>query len=55
VQVSCNDFDLVWELDSCYQLEKLATLYKVGGRVVLLVLPLLPMVLLGVLLIVWQC
>ena len=28
--MSCNDFDLVWELDSCYQLEKLATLYKVG-------------------------
>ena len=35
LQVSCNDFDLVWEVDSCYQLEKLATLYKVGGGVVL--------------------
>ncbi|PRW59252.1 hypothetical protein C2E21_2426 [Chlorella sorokiniana] len=27
LKVSCNDLDLVWELDSCYWLEKLATLY----------------------------
>ncbi len=31
LQVSCNDLDLVWELDSCYWLEKLATLYTVGA------------------------
>jgi hypothetical protein len=28
-QVSCNDFDLVWELDSCYWMEKVASLYAV--------------------------
>lgn len=27
--MSCNDLDLVWELDSCYWLEKLVTLYTV--------------------------
>lgn len=27
-QVSCNDCDLLWELDSCYWLEKLASAYK---------------------------
>ena len=35
-QVSCNDLDLRWELDSAYHLEKLATAYAVsagwGGR-----------------------
>ena len=30
-QVSCNDCDLLWELDSCYWLEKLACMYSVGG------------------------
>lgn len=28
-QVSCNDFDLVWELDSCYWMEKVACMYSV--------------------------
>ncbi|EFN57548.1 hypothetical protein CHLNCDRAFT_143179 [Chlorella variabilis] len=31
LKVSCNDFDLVWELDSCYWMEKVAALYSELG------------------------
>lgn len=30
LKVSCNDFDLAWELESAYFLESLSLAYKVG-------------------------